>query len=112
VLMLLTAAGCALAAFAATAPTSSDAAQLQAFALIVELLAPSLVVAAVGVALVLRRRSGSDLLSLVTARPGGPAAAARPSPASDPSEPEDEPGSATDGSPAADDNGDASEEPV
>lgn len=84
VMMLLGAVSLALVGFATAAGRPSDSAQLQAFAMVVELVAVAAALAGVGAALVLRRRSGSDLLSPSAApvpeaaeqRQGGTAAAA------------------------------------
>ena len=68
VALLLAAVTSALVGFAATAPTTAAAAQLQAAAVVVELLSAVTLPGAVAVALVLRRRTGSDLLELAAPR--------------------------------------------
>ena len=103
VALLLAAVTSALVGFAATAPTTAAAAQLQAAAVVVELLSAVTLPGAVAVGLVLRRRAGSDLLELAAPRPADqepegpqielPTAPADPTPPT--GEPEDalEPGS-------------------
>ena len=75
VALLLAAATSALVGFATTAPTTAGAAQLQAAAVVVELLSAVTLPGAVAIAVVLRRRTGSDLLELAAARPAGQAPA-------------------------------------
>ncbi|MGC8474227.1 MAG: hypothetical protein ACP5PW_07470 [Candidatus Dormibacteria bacterium] len=103
VALLLAAVTSALVGFAATAPTTAAGAQLQAAAVVVELLSAVTLPGAVAVALVLRRRTGSDLLELAAPRtavqePDGPRIElpmADADPAPPPGEPEEgvEPGS-------------------
>ena len=98
VALLMAAVTAALVGFAATAPTTAGAAQLQAAAVVVEVLAAVTLPGAVAIAVVLRRRTGSDLLELapvrpVTQEPPGPQIEAPPAdaePAPPPEEPQDE----------------------
>jgi NADH:ubiquinone oxidoreductase subunit K len=98
VALLLAAVTSALVGFAATAPTTVAAAQLQAAAVVVEVLSAVTLPGAVAVALVLRRRTGSDLLELAAPRtadqnPAGPQIelpAADAEPTLPPEEPRDE----------------------
>jgi NADH:ubiquinone oxidoreductase subunit K len=66
--LLLAAVTSALVGFASTAPTTAEAAQLQAAAVVVEVLSAVTLPAAVALALVLRRRTASDLLELAAPR--------------------------------------------
>ena len=97
--LLLAAVTSALVGFSATAPTAAAAAQLQAAAVVVEVLSAVTLPGAVAIALVLRRRTGSDLLELAAPRtrdrgPAGPQIEPPPpaaEPAPPPQEPRDDP---------------------
>lgn len=65
------AVACALVGFSGIAPQSAEAAQLQSFALVVEVTGALWAAAAVSMAALLRRRTGGqDLLELATTGPG------------------------------------------
>jgi NADH:ubiquinone oxidoreductase subunit K len=101
--LLLAAVTSALVGFAATAPSVAAAAQLQAAAVVVELLSAVTLPGAVAIALVLRRRTGSDLLELAAPRRADrelpspqiepPPAAAEPGPLPEAPQDDLEPGS-------------------
>ncbi|HEY6537721.1 MAG TPA: hypothetical protein VI138_01615, partial [Candidatus Dormibacteraeota bacterium] len=101
------AVACALVGFAGLAPTAAEAAQLQSFSLLVEIVGALFAGSGIGLAALLRRRTGgSDLLEmeLAWARPGpGARVELEPEPESAPAEgPDaDEPGADEPGPEAA-----------
>lgn len=83
--VLVAAVTVALVGFSAAAPSRSGGAQLQAFAVIVELLGALMVFAMAALGVVLRRRTASDLVALAQTSAGreGPLAGAGPEPQAD-----------------------------